>query len=43
MSLLLCLTAGSRAGELTRLIQFKPTADGSSFGAAVLAAAAASS
>ncbi|WIA11704.1 hypothetical protein OEZ85_011800 [Tetradesmus obliquus] len=33
---------GSRA-ELTRLIQFKPTADGSSFGAAVLAAAAASS
>ncbi|WIA31832.1 hypothetical protein OEZ86_002699 [Tetradesmus obliquus] len=34
---------GSRAKELTRLIQFKPTADGSSFGAAVLAAAAASS
>ncbi|KAF6256737.1 hexokinase [Scenedesmus sp. NREL 46B-D3] len=34
---------GSRASELTRLIQFKPTADGSSFGAAVLAAAAASS
>ncbi|KAF8070974.1 HXK1 [Scenedesmus sp. PABB004] len=34
---------GARAKELVRLIQFKPTADGSSFGAAVLAAAAASS
>lgn len=32
---------GSRARELTRLLQFKGVADGSSFGAAVLAAAAA--
>lgn len=34
---------GSRARELTPLLQFKPVADGSSFGAAVLAAAAATS
>lgn len=38
----LLTVAGSRAWELARLLQFKPTADGSSFGAAVLAAAAAS-
>jgi hypothetical protein len=43
MLCMLCLVPGSRAKELARLIQFKPTADGSSFGAAVLAAAAASS
>lgn len=34
--------AGSRAHELTHLLEFQPVADGSSFGAAVLAAAAAS-
>jgi hexokinase len=34
---------GPHARDLARLLQFKPTADGSSFGAAVLAAAAASS
>lgn len=37
------LVAGSRAHELTPLLEFQPVADGSSFGAAVLAAAAASS
>jgi hypothetical protein len=39
----MALAAGSRAHELTLLLDFQPVADGSSFGAAVLAAAAASS
>ncbi len=42
LPVLLYVAAGSRAHELTHLLDFQPVADGSSFGAAVLAAAAAS-